>query len=164
MLRFRNTSVNKASVSVHLFVSCVLLVFVLAIKSLLVCYCGCSLSLNIFAFKEIIYRNKEIKISSTDINMTKFEEGRKWFCRSVASMTNIYSWATCFTMVPVLVCVIKIIIIYILHISYIYIYIYYVHIYICWYIYIYIMYTYTYVDKGNQEWWKFFFFRRPEVV
>ena len=162
MLRFRNTSVNKASVSVHLFVSCVLLVFVLAIKSLLVCYCGCSLSLKIFAFKEIIYRNKEIKISSTDINMTKFEEGRKWFSRSVASMTNIYSWATRFTMVPVLVCVIKIIIIYILYIYHVYIYIMYTYTYVD--IYIYIMYTYTYVDKGNQEWWKFFFFRRPEVA
>ena len=42
--------------------------------------------------------------------MTNPEEGRKWFSRSVASMTNIYSWGTCFTMVPVLVCVIKIII------------------------------------------------------
>ena len=86
-----------------------LFVFVFAIKSLLVCYCACSLSLNIFALKEIIYRNKEIKISSTDINMTNPEEGRNWFSRSVASMTNICSWGTHFIIVPVLVCVTKII-------------------------------------------------------
>ena len=65
-----------------------LFVFVFAIKLLLVCYSACSLSLNTFAFEEIIYRNKEIEISSTDINMTNPEEGRKWFSRSVASMTN----------------------------------------------------------------------------
>ena len=53
---------------VHLFVSCVF-VFVFAIKLLLVCYCACSLSVNILAFEEIIYRNKEIRISSTNINM-----------------------------------------------------------------------------------------------
>ena len=41
--------------------------------------------------------------------MTNPEYGRKWFCRSVASMTNICSWGTRFTIVPVLVCVIKII-------------------------------------------------------
>ena len=85
-----------------------LFVFVFAIKLLLVCYSACSLSLNTFAFEEIIYRNKEIEISSTDINMTSPEEGRKWFSRSVASMTNICSWGTRFTMIPVLVCVIKI--------------------------------------------------------
>ena len=85
-----------------------LFVFVFAIKLLLVCYSACSLSLNTFAFEEIIYRNKEIEISSTDINMTSPEEGRKWFSRSVASMTNICSWGTRFTIVPVLVCVTKI--------------------------------------------------------
>ena len=41
--------------------------------------------------------------------MTNPEEGRKWFSRSVAYMTNICSWGTCFTIVPVLVCVTKII-------------------------------------------------------
>ena len=82
-------------------------VFVFAIKSLLVCYCACSLSLNIFAFKEIISRNYEIKTSSTDVNITNPEERRKWFSRSVASMTNICSWGRCFIIVPVLVCVIK---------------------------------------------------------
>ena len=76
---------------VHLFVSCVLFVFVFEIKSLLVCYCTCSLPLIIFASEEIIYRSKEIKISSTNINMTNPEKGRKWFSRSVASMINICS-------------------------------------------------------------------------
>ena len=42
---------------VHLFVSCVLFVFAFVIKSLLVCYCACSLSLKILPFEEIIYRN-----------------------------------------------------------------------------------------------------------
>ena len=48
---------------VHLFVSFVLFVFVFAVKSLLVCYCACSLSRNIFPFEEIIYKNQEIKTS-----------------------------------------------------------------------------------------------------
>ena len=42
---------------VYLFVSFVLFVFVFAVKSLLVCHCACSLSPNICAFEEIIYRN-----------------------------------------------------------------------------------------------------------
>ena len=75
VLRPRNTSVKPQSQSVsqvlvhrwllakgkhllvHIFVSCVLFTFVFVIKSLLVCYCACSSSLKIFAFKEIIYRN-----------------------------------------------------------------------------------------------------------
>ena len=62
---------------VYLFASCVLFAFVFVIKSLLVCYFACSLSLNISAFEEIIYRNKEIKLSSSDINTTNPEEGEK---------------------------------------------------------------------------------------
>ena len=36
----------------------------------LVCYCVCSLSLNTFAFGEIIYENLKFKTSPKDINMT----------------------------------------------------------------------------------------------
>ena len=44
-----------------------LFVFVIVIKSLLVCYCACPLSLNTFAFEEIIYGNVECKTSLNDI-------------------------------------------------------------------------------------------------
>ena len=63
----------------HLFVSCVLFIFlcVLVIKSLLVCYCICSLLLNTFAFEEIIYKNLKSKTSLNNTNMTNPEKGRK---------------------------------------------------------------------------------------
>ena len=62
--------------------------FSIIIRSLLVCYCTCSLSLNTFAFKEIIYKNLKFKTSLNDTNITNPEKGRKQFSRMVASNAN----------------------------------------------------------------------------
>ena len=67
---------------VHLFVSCVLFAFVFVIKSLLVCYCVCSLPRNTSLLKRLFTETKNLK-SPTDINMTNPEERIKWFSRSI---------------------------------------------------------------------------------
>ena len=56
---------------------CVVCFFVFLIRSLLVCYCTCSLLLNTFAFEEIIYKNLKFKTSLNDTNMTNPEKWRK---------------------------------------------------------------------------------------
>ena len=70
--------VSKRSAFIfHLFVSCVLFVFMFAIRSLLVCYSTCPLSRHIFAFEDIIYKNVKFKTSLSDASMKNPEKGRK---------------------------------------------------------------------------------------
>ena len=59
----------------YLFVSCVLFFCVFVIRSLLVCCCTCSLSLNTFAFEAIIYKNLTFKTSLNNTIITNPEKG-----------------------------------------------------------------------------------------
>ena len=86
-----------------------LFVFVFLIRSLLVSYCTYSLSLNIFAFKEVSYQNLKFKTSLNDTNMTTLKRGENSYLEREHLMSVICSWVTHFTIVPVLVCVTKII-------------------------------------------------------